>query len=246
MKYLNSKFINSIKAKLTGKAPAAAEPEIAGGVASDEDSDPGVYISSRFPYTVGHHFDEPSGMEIFTTFTAPWSFKPEYTEKPIECPVKLGQLVDGTFHLSVYVPSKELLETLSNYPGDNTLISVWLFLDNEEFIIIVPEEVNTEVRVMKNNQPTENTECMTIYYFDLSKAGFHSDKKKLQEIMTPQEINKFIIDELCKHDIVAFQPHLLCVADEPVELTEIPIVSRTAPTIAGARKALELCDKSGF
>ena len=144
----------------------------------------------------------------------------------------------------MYVPSKELVETFAKFPGTRALISVWLFLDNDEFIIIVPEEVNTEPRMIQNNEPTDNSENITIYYFDLSKAGFHSEKKKLEDIMTPEEIGKFIIDELCRHNIVAFQPHILFVDADPLELSEIPIVSRTAATIAGAREALERCDKS--
>lgn len=199
---------------------------------------PTLAHSSVHPYTVNHRFDEVSGMDISTTFTELWSYQTEEMDKPVQCPSKLGLLQDGTYHLSMYAPSKQLLDTLAQYPDADPLLSVWLFLDNEEFFIIVPEEVQTQPRIIENNKPAANDENLVIYYFDLSKAGFHSEKGKLEPIMTPQEINQFVIDELCKHDIVSIQPTLLLITDEPLDLSEIPLVSPTAASLSDARKAL--------
>lgn len=183
-----------------------------------------LVASSDNPYVVGINDEEE--IPVYKTFTDNLDIQQE--GKINSLPLKVGYDTENLYQISLYIPDNcGFIELMKNIQGEY-LMSLWMFLDNEEFLINIPVEY-----IIHEGQNVIQV------ILELKNTGFHSEKKRICDSMNPEEINKFVLDLLTNHNIEELWLRIIQNNDDDDErkMTSF-ILSSTKERIAKAVKAI--------
>lgn len=180
--------------------------------------------TSEQPYEVWT--TESDQLLTYKTFTPQWKLSTDGMQTAT--PAKLSYDDKNGYSIDLYLPDEQSVELLQSAP-QRSLVSLWLWLDDDNFFIIFPEYCN--IQIDPNNE-------IVNYHLLLCNTGFHSEKKKLKGEYQPNEICEFVISELSTHNIVSVAPKILSADDAEILCPEVSIQSKTAPMLRQAVEAL--------
>lgn len=186
-------------------------------------------IDSRQPYNVG--VSDYDGLVCYKAFTAPWSMTAD-REHEVLISVKVSYDENKLYQLDLYLPGQETVKIMENLPdceGAIIMASLWLVLDNNEFFIIFPEFCDYKI---------DENGGIVHYHLILGDMGYFSAIGDLRKEFSFDEICRFVIEYLTKHNLITIIPKVLQPDNEQEGQTVI-ISTKTKKTISKAVKAIE-------
>lgn len=189
-----------------------------------------LLISSDTPYEPGSIFND--GFEQIKTFTENITVKTEAMAASVKIPAKV--IYDGLNRnqLVLYLPDSTTNLNIRNIKQGQK-VDLWLFLDNGEFFINFPEEVDPYV---------DEELFITSYRIKLGNTGFHSVLKNLREKYSFEEISDILSDELSQHDIVEIEVKVLSQDNSTPKCPLVTVSSSTSSMLGKAFKAVSEYD----
>lgn len=183
-----------------------------------------IIISSDDPYRTRTSVND--GLEETATFAESWEVRTEAMEKSTRVPVRVLYDEKNLYRLDLYLPdattNREMRER-----GQNLTANLWLFFDDDEFIIIFPELIDLYM---------DNEQTITHYRLNLGKTGFHSELKRLGDKYSHKEICDMVCKKLSESDIVEIEPKII--EDETYDCHPVTVSTHTARTLKKAFKAI--------
>ena len=193
-------------------------------VPANDHDDFEIIISSDDPYRTRTSVN--GGLEETATFAESWEVQTEAMEKSTKVPVRLLYDEQNLYRLDLYLPdattNREMRER-----GQSLIANLWLFFDDDEFIIIFPELIDLYM---------DSEQTITHYRLNLGKTGFHSELKRLGDKYSHKEICDMVCRKLSESDIVEIEPKII--EDETYDCHPVTVSTHTARTLKKAFKAI--------
>lgn len=179
-----------------------------------------IINSSNNPYTVAKD-ENDDGTLCSDTFTENWTMKTETMADNIKIPVNVTYDDNNLFQLDLYLPDKTTNKAFRKMKPEN-MGNLWLFFDNDDFIIIYPEFIDPYF---------DQDGFITRFRLKLGNTAFHSELKALREKYSPEEICNLVCNILTTSNITEIYPRIVCSEDETLECPTVFLNCKTAPTL---------------